>query len=96
MNELVATIPTGLYVGGAWETSASDGAEFEVYDPSTAEVITTVPNGSIEDALAAVTAAYDAGDAWADTAPRERAEILRPQQSLWPSLHGLSPLRNAY
>ena len=76
MNELVATIPTGLYVGGAWETSASDGAEIEVYDPSTAEVITTVPNGSVEDALAAVTAAHDAGAAWADTAPRERAEIL--------------------
>ena len=77
MTQLLESTPTGLYIGGVWEQAASDGAEIEVYDPSTAEVIATVPNASVEDALAAVTAAHDALDGWADTAPRTRAEILR-------------------
>ena len=77
MTQLLESTPTGLYIGGVWEQAASDGAEIEVYDPSTAEVIATVPNASVEDALAAVTAARDALDGWADTAPRTRAEILR-------------------
>ena len=77
MNDLVATLPTGLYIGGDWEASASDDAEIDVYDPSTAEVITAVPNASVDDALAAVTAADDAGPDWADTAPRTRGEVLR-------------------
>jgi succinate-semialdehyde dehydrogenase/glutarate-semialdehyde dehydrogenase len=77
MNQLVEALPTGLYIGGAWEKSASDGAEIDVYDPSTAEVMTTVPSASVDDALSAVTAAHDALPAWADTAPRTRAEILR-------------------
>ncbi len=77
MNQLVESLPTGLYIGGAWEKAASDGAEFDVYDPSTAEVMASVPNASVTDALAAVTAAHDALPAWADTAPRTRAEVLR-------------------
>ena len=77
MTQLLESTPTGLYIGGVWEQAASDGAEIEVYDPSTAEVIATVPNASVEDAFAAVTAAHDALDGWADTAPRTRAEILR-------------------
>ncbi|MCH7846633.1 MAG: aldehyde dehydrogenase family protein, partial [Acidobacteria bacterium] len=77
MMQVLESTPTGLYIGGVWEQAASDGAEIEVYDPSTAEVIATVPNASVEDALAAVTAAHDALDGWADTPPRTRAEILR-------------------
>jgi succinate-semialdehyde dehydrogenase / glutarate-semialdehyde dehydrogenase len=77
MNQLVASLPTGMYIGGAWQRAASDGAEIDVYDPSTAEVMTTVPSASIEDALAAVTAAYEAGPAWAELPPRARGEILR-------------------
>jgi succinate-semialdehyde dehydrogenase/glutarate-semialdehyde dehydrogenase len=76
MNELVATLPKGLYIGGGWGP-ASDAAEIDVYDPSTAEVLTAVPNASVADALAAVTAAYEAGPGWAETPPRQRAEILR-------------------
>jgi succinate-semialdehyde dehydrogenase/glutarate-semialdehyde dehydrogenase len=36
-----------------------------------------VADGSVEDGLAAVSAAAEAGPAWAATAPRQRAEILR-------------------
>jgi succinate-semialdehyde dehydrogenase/glutarate-semialdehyde dehydrogenase len=77
MDQLISSIPTGLHIGGVWEKSASDGAEIEVYDPATAEVIATVPSASVDDALGAVSAAYEALPAWADTAPRTRAEILR-------------------
>jgi succinate-semialdehyde dehydrogenase/glutarate-semialdehyde dehydrogenase len=77
MNTLIESLPIGIYIGGEWEHAASDGAEIEVYDPSTAEVMTSVPNASTEDALSAVSAAHDALQAWSETAPRIRAEILR-------------------
>ncbi len=65
-----------LLIGDQW-LDASDGAEVEVLDPATAEVIATVPSGSSADARAAVDAADDASDSWADTPPRQRAELLR-------------------
>ena len=45
--------------------------------PSTGEVIASVANASVEDGLAAVSAASDALPAWAATPPRQRAEVLR-------------------
>ena len=72
------TIPvrTGLYIDGAWGAS-TDGASIEVIDPSSEEVIASVASASIDDGLAAVEAADRALPAWAATAPRQRAEILR-------------------
>jgi succinate-semialdehyde dehydrogenase/glutarate-semialdehyde dehydrogenase len=69
-------IPDRIYVGGQW-TSSSDSSEFEVRDPSDASVIASVANATTVEALACVDAAHLAGPAWAKTAPRERAEILR-------------------
>jgi len=69
-------VRTGLYIDGAWR-AASDGAAIEVFDPASEEVITSVASASIEDGLAAVDAAHRALPAWAATAPRRRAEILR-------------------
>jgi succinate-semialdehyde dehydrogenase / glutarate-semialdehyde dehydrogenase len=40
-------------------------------------VLTTVADGTVDDAIAAVDAAHAAAAPWAATAPRERAEILR-------------------
>jgi succinate-semialdehyde dehydrogenase/glutarate-semialdehyde dehydrogenase len=68
--------PTQLLIAGAW-VDASDHSTFEVDDPATGEVIAEVANGTVEDGLAAVTAASEALPAWAATAPRQRAEILR-------------------
>jgi succinate-semialdehyde dehydrogenase/glutarate-semialdehyde dehydrogenase len=68
--------PTQLLIAGKW-VDASDRLTFEVDDPATGEVIAEVANGSVEDGLAAVTAASDALPAWAATAPRQRAEVLR-------------------
>lgn len=72
----VSKVPKGLYIAGQWR-DASDGATFEVIDPATEEVLAEVASASIEDALAAVTAAHAAGKAWAATAPRQRSEVLR-------------------
>jgi succinate-semialdehyde dehydrogenase / glutarate-semialdehyde dehydrogenase len=70
------SVRTGLYIDGAWR-AASDGAEIDVLDPASEEIIASVASASIEDALAAVAAADRALPAWAATAPRRRAEILR-------------------
>jgi succinate-semialdehyde dehydrogenase/glutarate-semialdehyde dehydrogenase len=72
----MADAPTDLFLGGKW-VPASSGGRFDVYDPSTGDVIASVADGTVEDAIAAVDAADAAAAGWAATAPRERAEILR-------------------
>ncbi|MFR9779556.1 NAD-dependent succinate-semialdehyde dehydrogenase [Micromonospora sp. MS34] len=72
----VADLLTDLYVGGKG-VPAADGGRFDVVDPATGSVITTVADGTVQDAIAAVDAAEKAAAEWAATAPRERAEILR-------------------
>ncbi|MDH3540688.1 MAG: NAD-dependent succinate-semialdehyde dehydrogenase [Acidimicrobiia bacterium] len=68
--------PSDLFIGGEWRPSA-DGSTFKVTDPATDEVIVAVANATVEDGLAAVHAAHEAGKTWSQTAPRERAEVLR-------------------
>lgn len=75
-NELLASIPTGLYIDGAWRP-ASTGAEFDVIDPATERVLARVADASPADGEAALAAAHAAQRDWARTAPRARAEILR-------------------
>jgi succinate-semialdehyde dehydrogenase/glutarate-semialdehyde dehydrogenase len=65
-----------LRIGGK-DVPAADGARFDVIDPATGKVIASVADGGVEDARAAVDAATSAAAAWAATAPRDRAEILR-------------------
>jgi succinate-semialdehyde dehydrogenase/glutarate-semialdehyde dehydrogenase len=72
----MADAPTDLFLGGKWVPSCA-GGRFDVHDPSTGEVIASVADATVEDALAAVDAADAAAAAWAATAPRKRAEILR-------------------
>ncbi len=69
-------VPTQLLVGGEWIDS-SDGRTFDVDDPSTGDVIAVVADASVEDGLAAVTAAQAALPGWVATPPRQRSEILR-------------------
>jgi succinate-semialdehyde dehydrogenase / glutarate-semialdehyde dehydrogenase len=66
--------PTGLFIGGSWREADKT---FDVVDPATGEVIAAVADGTVSDAEAAMTAAADAQEAWAATAPRERSIILR-------------------
>jgi succinate-semialdehyde dehydrogenase / glutarate-semialdehyde dehydrogenase len=76
VDQVVSGLLTDLYIGGK-AVPAAGGGRFAVLDPATGTVITSVADGGIEDALAAVAAADEAAASWAGTAPRARAEILR-------------------
>src|SRR6202522_4066733 len=67
-------VPTGLLIGGEW---SKGGATFPVLHPATEEPIAEVADGTVSDALDAVSAAHDALPGWAATPPRQRAEIVR-------------------
>ncbi|MFE4833583.1 NAD-dependent succinate-semialdehyde dehydrogenase [Arthrobacter sp. NPDC056691] len=73
---LLASVPTGLLINGAWR-DASGGGTFDVEDPATGKVLATLASATSEDALAALDAADGVQTSWARTAPRHRAEILR-------------------
>jgi succinate-semialdehyde dehydrogenase / glutarate-semialdehyde dehydrogenase len=75
-DNLLANVPTDLWIGGKWQKS-SDGQRFDVIDPATENKITSVASASVEDAKAAVDAASGAFPGWAGKKPRERAEVLR-------------------
>ena len=69
-------VPTNLFIGGGWRGSQGNG-RFDVLDPASGAVLTTVADGTVADGLAAVDAADKAAAGWATTPPRTRAEILR-------------------
>ena len=75
-DNLLANVPTDLYIGGKWRKS-SDDQRFDVIDPATEKTIASVASASVEDAKAAVDAASAAMEGWAAKKPRERAEVLR-------------------
>src|SRR6478752_3149623 len=80
-DNLLANVPTDLWIGGKWKKS-SDGARFDVIDPATERKIADVVSASIDDAKAALDAAQGAFPAWAAKKPRERGEILRKAYEL--------------
>ena len=63
-DNLLANVPTDLWIGGKWR-KASDGARFDVIDPATENKIASVASATVEDAKAAIDAASDAFPAWA-------------------------------
>ncbi|PZF84488.1 NAD-dependent succinate-semialdehyde dehydrogenase [Jiangella anatolica] len=73
---VVDGVPTDLLIGGQWRP-ASSGERFDVEDPATGEVVTTVADATVDDGLAALAAAAEAQASWAATPPRERGELLR-------------------
>lgn len=75
-SELLASVPTGLLIGGQWRPAAAGGT-FDVEDPSTGKTLLTIADAGPEDGAAALDAAAAAQESWARTAPRERGEILR-------------------
>ena len=74
LKELTEQGKTGPYLGGEW-VPGSD--EMPVIDPATEEVLVKVGLADATHAVAAVASAYEAQASWADTAPRDRGEILR-------------------
>ena len=74
--DAITDLPNDLLVGGG-AVPASDGGRFDVIDPATGEVVASVADGTVDDAIAAIDAADAAAVGWATTAPRQRAEVLR-------------------
>ncbi len=64
-----------MLIGGKWLDS--DGGTFDILNPATGTVLTTVPNAGVDDMKAAVDAAAAALPEWRETAPRVRSELLR-------------------
>ncbi len=75
-SALLQSVPDRLLIGGEW-VEASSGARFEVHDPATGAVLRSVADATPEDGVRALDAAVAAQPAWASTAPRARADILR-------------------
>ena len=70
-------LPAASYVGGQWIETASDGATFEVNNPSTGEIIATLPDLGAAETRSAIDAAYDAQKEWAALTAKERSAVLR-------------------
>ncbi|WP_309129715.1 NAD-dependent succinate-semialdehyde dehydrogenase [Microbacterium sp.] len=75
-QELLAGIPSGLFIGGQW-IDAEEGRTFDVHDPSTGDVIASIADATPADGMRALDAAVAAQDEWAATPPRTRSDILR-------------------
>jgi succinate-semialdehyde dehydrogenase/glutarate-semialdehyde dehydrogenase len=75
-REVIAKVPKGLYIDGAWRDARSGGT-LPIEDPSTGETLCEVADARLEDAMAALDAAVAAQKRWAAQPPRERGEILR-------------------
>ncbi|MEU0316774.1 NAD-dependent succinate-semialdehyde dehydrogenase [Nocardioides sp. NPDC006273] len=75
-HQLIRSLETRLYIDGVWTESQGRGS-FDVEDPSTGEILTTVADASPEDGVAALEAAARAQASWAATPPRVRGDILR-------------------
>jgi acyl-CoA reductase-like NAD-dependent aldehyde dehydrogenase len=65
-----------MFIKGEW-VEALSGKTYEVKNPANGQVVDTVPLGNAEDARAAVDAATAAFGEWANTAPDERADLIR-------------------
>jgi succinate-semialdehyde dehydrogenase / glutarate-semialdehyde dehydrogenase len=75
-RSVVEAVPKGLFIGGNWR-DAGGNATLSVEDPSTGTTLCDVADATPDDAIAALDAAAGAQQSWAETAPRERGEILR-------------------
>lgn len=64
-----------MFVGGAW-ADAADGAHLKAVDPTTEEVLATIPDATETDLERAVAAARDAFPAWRDLGWQRRAALL--------------------
>lgn len=74
---LASSIRNGrMLIGGKW-TEGSAGKSLPVLNPATEEVLGTVPDGTAEDAEAALSAARKVQAAWEKRPAAERARLVR-------------------
>src|SRR3954471_10595386 len=69
------TVEAAMLIGGEWRRAAA-GAEIEVVNPATEDVVGSVPGGGTEDVELAVATAKRAFPEWAATDVEHRAGIL--------------------
>jgi succinate-semialdehyde dehydrogenase/glutarate-semialdehyde dehydrogenase len=69
-------VRTRLFIDGEWRTGSRND-EIVVVDPATGDVVAQVASGSSSDVFDACEAAQVAQVSWAQSAPRERGEVLR-------------------
>jgi len=74
IERVLASVPTGVWIGGREKPGAST---FEVINPADQEVLVAVGDATAADALAALDAACAVQEQWAATPARERGEVLR-------------------
>jgi succinate-semialdehyde dehydrogenase/glutarate-semialdehyde dehydrogenase len=75
-SELLAKVPTQLYIAGKWVSGNGQGS-IAVEDPATGKTLLEIANANAADGLAALKAADEASVSWARVSPRERSDILR-------------------
>ncbi|GAB2527497.1 NAD-dependent succinate-semialdehyde dehydrogenase [Paramicrobacterium agarici] len=73
-SDLLAKVPTGLFIGGEWKDAAET---FAVTDPSTGKTLVEIANATVDEGTAALDAAVAAQEEWAATPPRTRSNIMR-------------------
>ena len=69
-------LKTDAYINGEW-CGAADNARFDVTNPATSAVITTLPDMGVTETREAIEAADAAWPAWRQKTGKERAGILR-------------------
>jgi succinate-semialdehyde dehydrogenase/glutarate-semialdehyde dehydrogenase len=74
-SRVISSVPGKLLIGGEW-VDAEHGAQFDVLDPSTGEILCSVADASPADGRRALDAAVAAQASFAATSPRERSDIL--------------------
>lgn len=72
-------VPLGIYIGGAWEETAP---RFDVFNPSTGDIIAGVSDANASDGLRALDAAVEAQDGWRRMPPRARADLFHTAHRL--------------
>ena len=80
-RSLPSDLPTKLLIDGEW-VDAEASRTFDVIDPATEKFLVAIADASVDQGTDALDAAVRAQRSWADTAPRERAEVLRETFSL--------------
>lgn len=69
-------VSAGL-IGSSWVEKAASGETFDVTNPSTGDVIATLPDMGVEETKAAIDAAFTAQKDWAAKTGKERGAVLR-------------------
>src|SRR5665213_3668687 len=70
-------IPAAGFIGGKWIETAADGKTFTVTNPSTGELLATLPDFGVAETRRAIAAAEAAQVLWAAKTGKARAAVLR-------------------